>query len=61
MANFWSSLALLLRKIDICAQRGFCRKYNFGQLLIKTFFEIIGTVAAFSPKVNILSHFSALF
>ncbi len=38
MANLCSTLAPLLRKIDICAPWDFCQKYNFGQLLIKAFF-----------------------
>ncbi len=35
-------LALLLGEIKIQARCVFCRKFNFEQLLIKAFFDIIG-------------------
>ncbi len=43
MVNLCSLLALLLKEIDICAHRGFCMKFVFGQLLMEAFFDIIGT------------------
>ncbi len=39
MANHWKPLAPLLGEIDICSHpvRFFCKKFNFGRLLIKYF------------------------
>ncbi len=34
----------------------FCRKFNFSLLLSKAFFSIIGTLAVFYLKVNLLPH-----
>ncbi len=58
MANFWSSLAQLPGETEMCAHWVFCKRCNFR----KTFFEAISTwsvfFAAFSPKMNLLSHSS---
>ncbi len=39
--QMFKALAPLLREIEICIQWVFCRKFNFGQLLFKVFFDII--------------------
>ncbi len=36
-----SPLAPLQWKIDICAHRRFCTKFNFEPLLFETFFEVM--------------------
>ncbi len=41
---------LKLGEIKTCAHCIFCRKFNFEQLLIEAFFNIIVLLAAFSPK-----------
>ncbi len=41
MANVWSPLSPLLGEVEICIQWVFCRKFDFGQFLFKTFFDII--------------------
>ncbi len=43
MANVWSLIPPLLGEIEICIQRVFCKKFNFGQLLLEAFFDTIGT------------------
>ncbi len=64
MDNFYLKrlrpLPPLLGEIDTCS-RVFCRKLNYGQLLFKAFFDFVGNLAALSPKVNALSHFSTLY
>ncbi len=50
-----------LAEIEICAHWGFCRKFNFRQLLIEAFFQHNRYSAAFGLIVNLISHFSALF
>ncbi len=39
--KFLKPPAPLLGEIEICIQRVFCRKLNFGQLLFEAFFDII--------------------
>ncbi len=41
MVAFCGPLAPLLGEIEICIQWVFYRKFNFGQLLFKAFFDII--------------------
>ncbi len=42
--NLWSSLALLLREIDMCAPLHFCTKFNVQQLKFEQFFDLIGNL-----------------
>ncbi len=47
--NLWSSLALHLGEIDVCAHWLFCKEFNTQQLLFETFLDIIHIFGSVEP------------
>ncbi len=58
--NLSSPLATPWGDINICARGLFCTKFNSELLLIEAFFVWCVFLAALSPKLNVIWHFSTI-
>ncbi len=56
----WRPSATLLGEVDMHAHWRLYMKFHSEQSLFEQFFDIIGNLVAFSPKVHLLSHFSTI-